>query len=156
MASLANRPRVDAILEGLGYRLTGPRRKVARLVASKDGAFSAESINDDLPGVGRATVYRTLKLLSEAGILCKTSLPDGASRYSFDDAQHHHHVICTSCGTVGEFRKPALERVLREVANAVDGRVLGHRVELYVTCTDCLGHASPSGDRQATVARMET
>ena len=88
--------------------------------ASK-GAFSAESINSDLPDVGRATVYRTLKLLSEAGILCKTTLPNGAPRYSFDDGQHHHHSICTSCGEVGEFRKPALERLLREMAKEVDG-----------------------------------
>ena len=152
MASLTDSPRIDAILEDFGYRLTGPRRKVARLVASKQGAFSAESINDDLPGVGRATVYRTLKLLSEGGILCKTTLPNGAPRYSFDNNQHHHHVICTSCGEVGEFRKPALERLLREMAKEVDGKVLGHRVELHVTCTKCLGRVSTGSDKPSIVA----
>ena len=76
--------RVDEILKSLGRRTTAPRRQVARLLASKRGAFSAESINAELPDVGRATVYRTIRLLAEAGVLCKALLPDGSPRYSID------------------------------------------------------------------------
>ncbi|MDE2765884.1 MAG: Fur family transcriptional regulator [Chloroflexota bacterium] len=138
MTTLAERPRLDDMLEDLGYRMTPSRRLLARLLGSKAGSFSAEAISEELPTVGRATVYRTLKLLVDAGVLCKTALPDGAPRYSFDDARHHHHVICADCGKVEEFRKPVVERLLREMAKEVRGAVVGHRVELYITCAKCL------------------
>lgn len=138
MTTLAERPRLDGVLEDLGYRMTPPRRLLVRLLEAKQTSFSAEAVSAELPAVGRATVYRTLKLLVEAGVLCKTALPDGAARYSFDDARHHHHVICATCGKVEEFRKPAVERLLREMAKSVNGAVRGHRVEIYVTCPKCL------------------
>ena len=139
--------RVDSILEDLGCRVTGPRREVARLLASKQGAFSAESITEELPGVGRATVYRTLKLLADAGVLCKTVLPNGSPRYAFDHSlhDHHHHLICASCESVDEFRSPELERLLCEFEDEIPGQVLGHRVELYVTCRPCLRQGAPTG-----------
>ena len=142
--------RVDALLAELGCRVTGPRRRVARLLAGKQGSFSAEAVNEELPDVGRATVYRTLKLLSDAGVLCKTMLPDGSPRYAFDHSWHHHHLICSSCETVEEFRSPALERLFCEMADEIPGRVLGHRVELYVTCLRCLPHEAPAAGRSAT------
>ena len=144
---------VDALLEGLGCRVTGPRRTVARLLVSKRESFSAESINQELPSVGRATVYRTLKLLADAGVLCKTTLPDGSPRYSFDNSWHHHHLICSACGTVEEFRNSALERLLCEMAAEIPGEVLGHRVELYVTCRRCLAVATMVGDQPSVFRR---
>ena len=141
MTTLTERPKLDDVLEDLGYRMTPPRRRLASLLNAKSGSFSAEAISEELPTVGRATVYRTLKLLVDAGVLCKTALPDGAPRYSFDDARHHHHVICARCGRVEEFRKPVVERLLREMAKEVGGAIVGHRVELYVTCAQCLSQA---------------
>ncbi len=135
--------RVDEILKGLGSRATGPRRKVARLLASKRGAFSAESIHEELPGVGRATVYRTIRLLAEAGVLCRALLPDGSPRYSFDHSWHHHHLICSSCETVEAFRSAELERLLCELGDEIPGRVLGHQVDFYVNCPDCLKREGP-------------
>ena len=145
--------RVDDILEDLGCRVTEPRREVARLLASKRGSFSAESVHRELPDVGRATVYRTLKLLSDAGVLCKTTLPDGSPRYSFDHSWHHHHLICSSCGRVEEFRSSRLERLLCEMAAEIPGQVLGHRVELFVNCAPCLRRATPTYGRARGVPR---
>ena len=138
MTMLAERPQLNDVLEDLGYRMTPPRRRLADLLGSKVGSFSAEAISEELPTVGRATVYRTLKLLVDAGVLCKTVMPDGAHRYSFDSLRHHHHVICADCEKVEEFRKPVVERLLREMAKEVGGAVVGHRVELYITCDKCL------------------
>ena len=129
---------LSAKLEDLGFRMTGPRRRVADFLSHKAEAFSAEEVNAELTGVGRATVYRTIRLLVDAGVLCKAVMLDGTPRYSFDDARHHHHVICIGCGQVQEFRKPAVERLLREMAADVPGRPMGHRVELYVMCPACL------------------
>ena len=71
-----------AALEDLGYRVTGPRRSIVNILDQKEEGFSAEDICTELPGVGRATVYRTIKLLVEAGVVCRVSLADGAPKYS--------------------------------------------------------------------------
>ena len=103
-------PDLLAILEDRGYRATGSRRDVVNLLAKKLVGFSAEEISSELPGVGRATVYRTIRLLLEAGVICKLALLDGAPKYSLARVEHHHHTVCVKCGTVGEFRAVTIER----------------------------------------------
>ena len=118
--------------------MTGPRRIVAGLVGQKQEGFRAEEIYSELSVVGRATVYRTIKLLLDAGVICKLSLPDGAPKYSLARAEHHHHTICVKCDTVGEFRDTAIERLLRTIGEHISGEIVGHRMEFYITCKDCL------------------
>jgi len=131
-------PNLLATLEDRGYRVTRPRREVLSLLDRKQEGFSAEEICNELPGVGRATVYRAIKLLLEAGVICKLVLPDGGSKYSLARGEHHHHTVCTSCGTVGEFRDITVERVLRTIGAEIPGKIVGHRMEFYITCQDCL------------------
>jgi len=128
-------------LEDLGQRMTAQRVLLARYLESKNDAFSAEEINADLPSVGRATVYRTLKLLVDSGALCKTQLPDGSPRYTRDEHAHHHHVVCTQCGKVDEFRHPSVERMLHAMRDDVPGTMVGHRLEIFITCEACLAKA---------------
>ena len=137
MTTTHARPDLLVALEDLGQRMTGQRVRLAHYLETKQEAFSAEQINTELPGVGRATIYRTLKLLVDAGALCKTAMPDGSPRYKVDDVVHHHHVVCTSCGKVDEFRHPAVERMLRAMRREVPGVILGHRLEIFVTCESC-------------------
>lgn len=127
-----------AALEEQGCRITQPRRAIAAFIAGQRGAFSAEEVNTALPRMGRATVYRTLKLLVDSGALCKAVMPDGSPRYSLDDVRHHHHhLVCVACGRIGEFRHPAVERMLRAMRNEIDGELVGHRLELYRRCSAC-------------------
>ena len=126
-----------AALEEHGSRMTWPRRELAAMLARRTEAFSAEEIVAGLPGLGRATIYRTLRLLVEVGILCKTVMPDGSPRYSLDDAHHHHHLVCVACGRIEEFRHPSVERMLRAMKDHVQGELIGHRLELYHRCGDC-------------------
>ena len=126
-----------AALEEHGSRMTLPRRELAALLARRTDSFSAEEIVMESPALGRATIYRTLRLLVEVGILCKTAMPDGSPRYSLDDAHHHHHLVCVSCGRIDEFRHPAVERMLRAMKNHVDTELVGHRLELYHRCSAC-------------------
>ncbi len=127
-----------AILEDRGFRATGPRRDVIALLDTKDEGFSAERLAGELPGVGRATVYRTIRLLLDAGVICKLALPDGAPKYSLARAEHHHHTVCVSCGTVGEFRAVTMERLLRTIGDDISGEIVGHRIEIHITCQECL------------------
>ena len=127
-----------ASLEDKGFRVTTPRRQVAESIEGQDEAFTAEDLCESLPGVGRATVYRTIKLLVDAGALCKLAMPDGAPKYSLARVGHHHHTVCVRCGTVGEFRDSTVERMLRSLNRDIDGEIVGHRMEVYVTCSNCL------------------
>ena len=131
-------PDLLAILEDRGYRATGSRRDVVNLLAKKLVGFSAEEISSELPGVGRATVYRTIRLLLEAGVICKLALLDGAPKYSLARVEHHHHTVCVKCGTVGEFRAVTIERLLRAIGDDISGEIEGHRIEFYITCQECL------------------
>ena len=135
---VSNKPDLMAILEDRGYRATGPRREVARLLERKGEGFSAEGVAAELPEVGRATVYRTIRLLMEAGVVCKLALPDGAPKYTLARVEHHHHTVCASCGTVGEFRDTTIERLMRAMGDDISGEIVGHRIEFYIVCETCL------------------
>jgi Fur family ferric uptake transcriptional regulator len=116
---------------------------VISLLDHKEEGFSAEEICNELPGVGRATVYRTIKLLLEAGVVCKLALPNGASKYSLARVEHHHHTFCVECGTVREFRDATVERLLRTIGEDISGDIVGHRMEFYVVCRECLAKSAP-------------
>ena len=131
-----------AILEDRGYRSTAPRRAIIQVLDGKHEGFTAEEIVNELPGVGRATIFRTLRLLMEVGVICKLNLINGAPRYSLSRVEHHHHTVCVRCGNVGEFRAATVERLLRTLGDDIPGNIVGHRIELYVTCDQCLEDGS--------------
>ena len=138
MTQLSSRPDIMAILEDRGYRSTAPRRAIIRILDGKQEGFTAEDLCSELPGVGRATVFRTIKLLLEAGVICRLNLLDGAPKYSLSRVEHHHHTVCVRCGIVGEFRATTVERLMRVIGNEIPGDIVGHRIELYITCGRCL------------------
>jgi Fur family ferric uptake transcriptional regulator len=133
---------LDAIaaLEDAGLRITRQRRQVVAAIDRKNGGFTAEDIAIELEGVGRATVYRTLKLLVNADVICKLALPDGTPMYSPSRVEHHHHSVCTSCGAIEEFRDTTVERVLRSLTREIEGEIVGHRMEVFIRCQSCLSN----------------
>ena len=140
--SLPARPDLLTALEEQGYRLTGPRRSVIALLNSKGEGFSAEELCGELPEVGRATVYRTIKLLVETGVVCKLAFPDGAAKYSLARVEHHHHTLCVKCGRVGEFRASTIERLLRTIGEDISGDIVGHSIEFHIVCEECLASSA--------------
>ena len=135
---LTSRPNIMAILEDRGYRSTVPRRAIVRVIEEMHEGFTAEDVVKRLPGVGRATVFRTLKLFLETGIICRLNLLDGAPRYMLSRVEHHHHTVCVKCGKVGEFRAATVERLMRIIGDDLSGEIVGHRIELYVVCDQCI------------------
>ena len=133
-----SRPNLMEALENRGYRATAPRKAIARLLEQKYEGFTVEALSEELPSVGRATVYRTVKLLLEAGVICKLLMMDGARVYSLTRVGHrHHHSICVQCGVVGEFKAATIDRALRAILAEIPGQIVDHHIELYVTCDDC-------------------
>jgi Fur family ferric uptake transcriptional regulator len=141
-------PEVDAILERLGregYRLTGPRRTVLEDVVGRAEPFTSaevwEAMRVSAPGIGRATIFRTLDLLSKLGVLQRIHNDVEGGRchtYLACGDQHHHHLICNSCGRVIDFHEEkGLDELVREVEKRTNFRVEGHRLELVGRCPSC-------------------
>ena len=131
------------VLVAHGIRATAPRLSILNLISSHPGTFTAERICEQVPEVGRATVYRTLRILQEAGAICKVVMPGGEMAYSVskvdaDDAQHHHHAVCTVCDSVRSFSVRSIERAITALGSLDElGKVVGHRIEVYDICRNC-------------------
>jgi Fur family ferric uptake transcriptional regulator len=98
------------------------------------------------PDIGRTTVYRTLKLLQEAGLAAELPL-DGESRFEPDyNRAHHDHFICKPCGAIIEFESPEIERLQDEAAAAIGFVIQGHRHQIFGLCRACV--AKPRAARR--------
>jgi len=91
------------------------------------------------PGIGYATVYRTLKLFAECGIAEERHFGDGQTRYESIDGEHHDHLVCTACGAIIEFENPRIEELQENVAREHGFQIVSHRLELYGKCGKCAG-----------------
>ena len=133
-------------LKGRGYRNTLPRRTLAFAIAGQDRHFTAEGLRRQLPPhVGRATVYRVLKILVEADVLCRVMLEDDELHYQLSHRGHHHHLLCVKCGLSQDLTGCDIEEALAN-ASALHGFELsGHRLEVYGRCRECL-RAGPTAN----------
>ena len=144
-----NTSTADQILETLeewGYRSTVPRRMVAMTVAQQDRHFTAEGLRRQLPpSIGRATVYRTLKILVESGALCRVLLEDGDLHYQLSHRGHHHHLLCVQCGSSQDLTGCDIEDVLTATSSQHGFELSGHWLEVYGRCRDCVLNTPVSG-----------
>jgi Fur family ferric uptake transcriptional regulator len=130
-------------LEDIGYRATSPRRAVLEAIAeTAPEPFTAEELASAVPQVGRATVFRTIRLLQELDVVCRVPLEDGSVRYQLSRSEHHHHLICSSCGTVSEFSEGDLDALIQAQADRRGFTLDGHSIELYGRCSACAGKSS--------------
>ena len=105
--------------------------------------FTVEDLCGALPGVGRATVFRTVRLLVETGVLCRVVIEDGTIRYQLSTSgSHHHHLVCSSCGSVQEFVDEKLDKLIESNARAHRFGLASHAMELYGVCADCRSASS--------------
>jgi Fe2+ or Zn2+ uptake regulation protein len=124
-------------LETIGFRSTAPRRAVLQAIETAQGPFTVEDLLAEVPSVGRATVFRTIKLLQELNMMCRVPLEDGSVRYQLSEGGHHHHLICRTCGSFTEFSDLELDTRIQEQANAHGFALQGHSLELYGLCRRC-------------------
>jgi Fur family ferric uptake transcriptional regulator len=130
-------------LLGKGFRNGGARRAVIELLSAQDCCLTAQEIFDGLRASGRrvgiASVYRVLELLTAEGFVQRIDLGAGTSRYEpiWPGGDHHHHLVCDSCGKVEAFEDPALERALTRVEQSSGYRVAAHDVVLHGSCGTC-------------------
>lgn len=121
--------------EAQGLRLTGQRRTIARVLEEAEDHPDVEELHARATavdsGISIATVYRTVKLFEESGILEKHDFRDGRARYETADRDHHDHLIDLATGEVIEFVDPEIEALQERIAQRLGYRLVDHRLELY-------------------------
>lgn len=132
-----------ARLRASSGRSGGARRVVVEFLGRQDCCLSAQEIHDAVRGeggrIGIASVYRALEGLDELGLAQRVDLGDGVSRYERSDprGEHHHHLVCDSCGKVEPFEDRAIEDAIERVAGGRGYEVAAHDVVLRGACGDC-------------------
>jgi len=136
----------EQALRERGLKSTAQRDDIARAFFGAGEHLSVEELHAAVkkvnPRVGYATVYRTLKLLKECGLLSERHFDDGSARYEVAGEHHHDHFICESCGKIDEFENDEIERMQQLVARKLGATLRRHKLELYGLCADCRAKSS--------------
>ncbi|MFN8534661.1 MAG: Fur family transcriptional regulator [Dehalococcoidia bacterium] len=132
---------ISRLLNEKGYSVTPGRRVVIDALADRETLFTASDVVGWVDrvdaSIGRATVFRTLDLLAQIGVLNRVHGDDGCHQYTVCEAGHHHHLVCTGCGRVIPFELTGIEDEVYEAASKVRFTISSHRVELFGICANC-------------------
>lgn len=135
--------RIEKLCADRGMRMTEQRRVIARVLSNAEDHPDVEELYRRAsaidPHISIATVYRTVRLFEEAGVVEKHDFGDGRSRYEEAGDDHHDHLIDTKTGEVIEFFDAEIERLKSEIARKLGFELVGHKLELY-------GHAIPGAE----------
>ena len=131
-----------AALKKKGLKTTSQRDDIARTFFASSRHLSIDDLYGEVrginPGVGYATVYRTMKLLKECEFAEEQHFADGHTRYENADVEEHHdHILCDECGEIVEFTDESIERLQEEIAESLGFVLLHHKMELYGVCAPC-------------------
>ena len=136
--------RLESLQEALqqrGLRNTKQREILTDIFFSYDRHFSHDELlslaREKDSGIGYATVYRTLKLLTDLGLATELNFDDGHTRFEAADGAHHDHLICIKCAKIVEFEEEEIEKLQESVAQAHGFRLIHHKMELYGVCPSC-------------------
>lgn len=127
-------------LEEHGLKHTKQREAILDVFLGVKGHVTSEDLHQQVrdahPNIGYTTVYRTMKLLCDAGLAIERHFDDGVTRYEVEH-EHHDHLVCTRCGKIVEFECQMIETAQNEIVERYGFRLLRHRHELYGHCASC-------------------
>ncbi|MBF15862.1 MAG: hypothetical protein CL740_02395 [Chloroflexi bacterium] len=146
---------LDQELHNAGFTLTKPRKivtkKILELTSNHlDGdlcceseeidhshTFGSEELVSSAPDIGRATIFRILKNLSDIGSICKIDIDGGAVYTRSTSSRHHHHLFCVKCGCVTDRHFPAFEKIMKNISSNEDWNLISHQLVVYMECLNC-------------------
>ncbi|HJX12246.1 MAG TPA: transcriptional repressor [Dehalococcoidales bacterium] len=139
---LYNVRQIESTLRQRGYKITPQRRAIVRAITGcREHLTPAEiygRVRREHPGIGLVTVYRTLETLAGLGLICETHAGGSCRSYLVRrPAGHHHHLICSDCGTVIDFTDCDLAGLERRLAREKRFRISGHLLEFVGQCRTC-------------------
>ena len=127
--------RIEELCVNRGMKMTGQRRVIARVLSNATDHPDVEEVyrrsSEIDPHISIATVYRTVRLLEEIGILERLDFGDGRARYEETPDEHHDHLIDIKTGKVVEFQNSEIEALQERIAEEFGFRLVGHRLELF-------------------------
>ncbi len=139
-AARARPNRIEQRCLARGMRMTGQRRVIAKVLAESADHPDVEELHRRAHAVDAriavSTVYRTVKLLEDSGIIARLDLKDGRARYESTPETHHDHLVNLRTGEVVEFQSEEIERLQAEIARRLGFRLVDHRLELYAVPLD--------------------
>ncbi len=145
-------PILERTIEAAGYRSTTARRSLLRLLEGRTEHFTAADLESDVRrrrlSIGRATIFRTLDLLVDLHAVERLDLPGGDHAYVVCEPNHHHHLVCSSCGRSLDIEDHGLRAVVAEIARQTDFEIDEHRLELFGRCSECRARGA-TGRRDA-------
>ncbi|MDE2485428.1 MAG: transcriptional repressor [candidate division NC10 bacterium] len=129
-------------LNRAGLKATRQRELIARAFFATTAHVSAEGLYRRVggrhPRIGLVTVYRTLKLLKNAGLAHERQFGEGRALFEHASSEHHHdHIICTECGKITEFENYEIEALQEQIVRRLGFLIQYHKLELYGLCRDC-------------------
>lgn len=133
---------LEDFIKAKGLRHTSQRDEILRVFLSVEKHLSADELHKLVsrknPGIGYVTVYRTMKLLAEAGLCNEVDFGDGVVRFEHKYGHNHHdHLICMKCGSYTEVVSPEIEKLQDELAKGSKFIPLKHKLQIFGVCSNC-------------------
>ena len=154
------------LLEKNGYKTTNQRKILYEVLSeNKDKHLSTEEIydliKDRYPKIGIATIYRTLLLFEEIGLVYKHNFDDGYQRYEIlspndNEVHQHHHLVCKQCGTIIEVKEDLMNSLEEIVEKQYNFEILNHVVKFTGICAQCRDKENENGNRKETKIKNNT
>ncbi len=152
---MENKQSLDTFLEFMnsrGLNTTAQRKVIAESFFEFPGHHSLDEfyrhVSAKDPGIGQTTVYRTLKLLCDAGVASEIQFADNITRYEVAHPNSHHdHLVCIKCGRIEEILDPRIEKLQKDLAEKHGYTLTGHLHNLYGYCSQCRGNGKNQADK---------
>jgi Fur family transcriptional regulator, ferric uptake regulator len=130
------------MLRQRGYKLTPQRRQVIDAIILNNEHLTPaalyEMVHNNFPGIGRVTIYRTLDILADLGLICEVHTGGSCHSYLLGlESTHHHHLLCSECGIVVNFDNCQLDKLTRALAIKTGFSIKGHLLEFSGLCPEC-------------------
>jgi len=133
--------KIESVLRRHGYKLTPQRRSVVEVISGSHEHLTPAAIHERVcrehPGLGLVTVYRTLEILAGLGLVCELHTGENRSYLMRRPAEHHHHLICSDCGTVLDFTGCDLSELEERLARDTEFSIDSHLLEFTGQCPSC-------------------
>jgi Fur family ferric uptake transcriptional regulator len=134
--------KIVSLLRQRGYKLTPQRRQVISAIAVSHEHLTPaaiyQKVHEQYPVIGRVTIYRTLDILAELGLICEVHAEGSCRSYLMRRSYaHHHHLLCSDCGTVVDFTDCNLDELEHKLAQKTGFNIAGHLLEFSGHCPKC-------------------
>ncbi len=137
---------IAARLRQHGYKLTPQRREVIRVVASSQDHLTPaaiyEKVYQNRPNIGLVTIYRTIDILAELGLICELHAGGSCHSYTLSASGHHHHLICSNCGTVVDVAGHYLGELEQRLSQETGFEIKDYLLEFIGLCQACQKQAT--------------